>query len=125
MSRKLLKRVIDEGWKAWSIKSVASHNSDLEDHWCISNELEDEIKKYLAGKGRAKYTTGKGRYQRDNIYDYIVDYIKEHSYAPSVRDIRYDCNISSTSVVNYYLEKLVEEGRIEREPYIARGIRVL
>lgn len=125
MSKKLLKRVIDEGWSAWSIKSVASNNSDVEVHWCISNDLKAEIEKYLAGKGKALYVTRKGSVRRDRIYDYIVDYIKEHSYAPSVRDIRHDCNISSTSVVNYYLEKLVEEGRIERAPYIARGIRVL
>ena len=46
-------------------------------------------------------------------------------YPPSIREICEKTDISSTSVVNYYLEQLEEMGYIERDRRISRGVRVL
>jgi repressor LexA len=46
-------------------------------------------------------------------------------YPPSIREICDQANISSTSVVNYYLEQLKEMGHIERESRVSRGIRLI
>lgn len=49
----------------------------------------------------------------------------ENGFPPSIREICDQANISSTSVVNYYLERLQELGYIERERQVSRGIRLL
>jgi repressor LexA len=50
---------------------------------------------------------------------------QENGYPPSIREICDRTKISSTSVVNYYLERLQEMGYIERESKVSRGIRLL
>jgi len=59
------------------------------------------------------------------ILEFIRDFIEEHGYPPSVRDIQRGCNISSTSVVDYNLHILHREGYIRRSPEVSRGIEVL
>ena len=46
-------------------------------------------------------------------------------YPPSIREICDQANISSTSVVNYYLDQLQEMEYIQREGRVSRGIRLL
>jgi repressor LexA len=46
-------------------------------------------------------------------------------YPPSIREICDQANISSTSVVNYYLDQLQEMGYIERDNRVSRGIRLI
>lgn len=46
-------------------------------------------------------------------------------YPPSIREICEKANISSTSVVNYYLDQLEEMGYIERDQGVSRGIRLI
>lgn len=46
-------------------------------------------------------------------------------YPPTIREICEQANISSTSVVNYYLDQLQEMGYIERDGRVSRGIRLL
>lgn len=60
-----------------------------------------------------------------SILRYIETFWAEHSYAPSVRDIQRGCGISSTSVVERHLGKLVKRGKIGRVPGLARTITVL
>lgn len=48
----------------------------------------------------------------------------KNGYPPSIREIGKKTGISSTSVVNYYLDQLEEEGYIERDRNVSRGIRV-
>lgn len=55
---------------------------------------------------------------------YIRKYMKEHHYAPTYREIGAEFDMS-TSQVSYYLTVLVEDGKIKREPVIARGIVLL
>ncbi len=62
------------------------------------------------------------RHQR--ILDFIQDYQRKHKHPPSIREIGESCDISSTSVVNYYLDQLEKSGHIERDRKISRGLRV-
>lgn len=66
-----------------------------------------------------------GKMVRVMIVSYIRWYFAKHQYPPSIRDIKQTLNISSTSVVNYHLDRLVEEKKIERDPGVARGIRLV
>lgn len=62
----------------------------------------------------------------EKILDFIVDYITYHGYGPTVREMRDGLHISSTSTVQYHLDKMFELGMIETdaEPGSSRAIRV-
>jgi len=59
------------------------------------------------------------------ILEFLDEYQAQFGYPPSIREIGEKTGISSTSVVNYYLDQLEKAGYIERESHISRGIRVL
>ena len=63
--------------------------------------------------------------RQEKILNLIQEFLEEQGYPPTVRDIQYACNISSTSVVDYNLKILQKEGHIRRSPEISRGIEVL
>ena len=58
------------------------------------------------------------------ILEVLKRYQKEVGYPPSIREIGKHANISSTSVVNYYLNQLEEWGHIERDKKVSRGVRL-
>src|SRR5512140_768638 len=62
--------------------------------------------------------------KHQRILDFIQDYQRKHKHPPSIREIGESCDISSTSVVNYYLDQLEKNGYIERDRKISRGLRV-
>lgn len=62
------------------------------------------------------------RHQR--ILDFVLEYQRENRYPPSIREIGEKTGITSTSVVNYYLDQLEKMGKIERDRKISRGVRV-
>lgn len=56
----------------------------------------------------------------------VLEYYKKNvGYPPSIREIGKEADISSTSVVNYYLDQLEEQGYIERDRKISRGMRLI
>lgn len=59
------------------------------------------------------------------ILDFLRDFLHDHSYPPTVRDIQQGCGISSTSVVDYNLRLLERDGYIRRAPEVSRGIELL
>ena len=59
------------------------------------------------------------------ILDIIREYIEEHGFSPSIRDIMDRANINSTSLIQYHLKKLTDQGCIERTPDTARSIVLL
>lgn len=59
-----------------------------------------------------------------NILKYISDYMAENTRPPTIREIGRNVSISSTSVVNYNLTRLVEKGMIERDSEVSRGLRL-
>jgi len=62
------------------------------------------------------------RHQR--ILDFLLEYQRENKYPPSIREIGVKTGITSTSVVNYYLDQLEKKGMIERDRKISRGVRL-
>ena len=59
------------------------------------------------------------------ILQFLEDFIAEHDYPPSIRDIQNGCDISSTSVVDYNLKRLEEKGYIRRDREVSRAIELL
>jgi repressor LexA len=62
--------------------------------------------------------------RHQKILDFLSEYQRENRYPPSIREIGEKTGISSTSVVNYYLDQLEKKGLIERDRKISRGVRV-
>ena len=62
--------------------------------------------------------------RHQKILDFIQEYQRKYKHPPSIREIGENCDISSTSVVNYYLDQLEKHGHIERDRKISRGLRV-
>jgi len=63
--------------------------------------------------------------KQQKIIEFIHQSLVDNSYPPTVREIVSGCGISSTSVVNYNLNVLEQEGYIRRHPEVARGIELL
>ena len=59
------------------------------------------------------------------ILKFLEKFQGENGFPPSIREIGENTNISSTSVVNYYLNQLEEMHYIERESNVSRGIRLM
>jgi repressor LexA len=59
------------------------------------------------------------------ILEVLEHYTDNVGYPPSIREIGREADISSTSVVNYYLDQLEEKGYIERDRRVSRGMRLI
>ncbi len=59
------------------------------------------------------------------ILAFLETFLSERGYPPSIREIGDHTQISSTSVVNYYLNQLEEMNYIARESNVSRGINLL
>ncbi len=60
--------------------------------------------------------------KRKRIMDFIASFFERKGYAPSVRDIVKNCDISSASIAQYHLKVLEKQGYIRREPETPRSI---
>lgn len=58
------------------------------------------------------------------ILKFLAEYWENYGRPPSIREIGEKADISSTSVVNYYLEQLEKMGYIEREDRVSRGLKL-
>lgn len=67
---------------------------------------------------------GKLSDRQRRMLDFIVSFSDDNGYPPSIREIGQAVGISSTSVVNYNLNRLVEEGYLDRDQNVSRGIRL-
>ncbi|MCY3835651.1 MAG: transcriptional repressor LexA [Anaerolineaceae bacterium] len=56
---------------------------------------------------------------------FMSGYVNSQGYPPSIREIGDAAGISSTSVVNYNLNKLVQAGFLGRQQRVSRGLRLL
>lgn len=63
--------------------------------------------------------------RQKKILKVLEDFQKEYGYPPAIREICEKAMISSTSVVNYYLDQLQEMGYIQRDEGVSRGIRLV
>ena len=62
--------------------------------------------------------------RRQQILDYLHEFLQDNGLPPTVRDIQRSCEISSTSVVDYNLRLLERDGFIRRRPDVSRGIEL-
>lgn len=58
------------------------------------------------------------------VLNAIKDFIEAKRYPPSIGDIAGSCGIARSTVA-YHLNRLEAAGRIERDPWVDRGIRVV
>ena len=63
--------------------------------------------------------------KQERILEFLRDFLEQHDYPPSIRDIQAGCGISSTSVVDYNLKALETKGLIQRDREISRGIKLV
>lgn len=75
----------------------------------------------MMARQRAKGLTERQK----RILEAVERFQTQNGYPPSIREICEKTSISSTSVVNYYLNQLEESGFIERDGRVSRGIRLL
>ena len=59
------------------------------------------------------------------ILDWLVEYVRQHTYQPSIREIGAEFDIKSTKTVSEVLQALASKGWVERDPSRSRGLRLL
>ena len=62
--------------------------------------------------------------RQKNMLRYIHRSLSDESRPPTIREIGGALDISSTSVVNYNLNRLTEKGLLERDRTVSRGLRL-
>ncbi len=60
--------------------------------------------------------------RQKKILHFIISFMGQHEYPPTIREIGEEVGISSTSVVNYNLAKLEEYDLIARDREVSRGL---
>lgn len=63
--------------------------------------------------------------KQQRILATIREYLAQSGRPPTIREIGKKVGISSTSVVNYHLNKLKELGLLEREDQVSRGLKMV
>jgi repressor LexA len=59
------------------------------------------------------------------MLEFIEEFLNESGYPPTIREIGRELGISSTSVVNYNLNKLEKAGLLERDSQVSRGLKLM
>jgi repressor LexA len=59
------------------------------------------------------------------VYHYLIDFLAENSYQPSIREIARKFRIKSTKTVSDLLQALAAKGYIERDRSRSRGVRLV
>jgi repressor LexA len=59
------------------------------------------------------------------VYQYMIDFLAENTYQPSIREIAKQFRIKSTKTVSDLLHSLTSKGYIERDQSRSRGVRIL
>ncbi len=59
------------------------------------------------------------------VYQYLIDFLAENTYQPSIREIGKKFRIKSTKTVSDLLHSLTAKGYIQRDPSRSRGVRII
>jgi repressor LexA len=70
-------------------------------------------------------TSDKVIVKTNRVLSEIIKYFQLNGYSPTIRELSVRTGINSSSHMLGYLERLEEEGHIERERSVSRGIRLL
>src|SRR5437773_7515133 len=68
---------------------------------------------------------GKLSDRQADMIEFIGNFSQDKGYPPTIRQIGEAVSISSTSVVNYNLNKLERDGYIMRDLKVSRGVRLV
>lgn len=60
--------------------------------------------------------------RRQQVLDFIRQFIAERHYAPTYEEIRVGCGMSTKSLVDFHLNHLEADGYITRVPFSPRCI---
>lgn len=60
----------------------------------------------------------------NDLYLYIINYKNENGISPTVRDICKDLSIKSTATAQYYIDKLIERGLINKQGEKKRSLTI-
>ena len=63
--------------------------------------------------------------QEQQVYHYLLDFLADNTYQPSIRDIAKQFGIKSTKTVSDILHALARKGYIERDRARSRGVRLI
>jgi len=59
------------------------------------------------------------------LYHFLLDFLSEHTFQPSVREIAKQLKIPSTKSVTDLLGALEKKGYVEREAARSRGVKII
>lgn len=62
--------------------------------------------------------------RHSKIMEFLTTFVEKNSYSPSIRQIGESIGVKSTSLIDYYLNHLEQEGYIARDGRVSRSIRV-
>lgn len=62
---------------------------------------------------------------KERIYSFLVNYLMENGFAPTVREISMGIGLNSTYSVHRHLQKLEDEGRIQMRRNSPRAIKLV
>lgn len=62
--------------------------------------------------------------RQQRILGFLEEFLDDHGYPPSIREICQACGISSTSVADYNLKALEQKGYLRRNADISRGLEL-
>ncbi|GKU80163.1 MarR family transcriptional regulator [Paenibacillus sp. L3-i20] len=88
------------------------------EHAAENDRLKAQKKSLANGLKQIKGTQAK-------VFDYLVQFIGEHGYSPSQREIADALGLQSSSTVNGHLERLEKKGYIDRNGGRPRAIKIL
>jgi repressor LexA len=63
--------------------------------------------------------------RQQEIYEYVVDYVDEHGYPPTVREIGEKVGLASPSTVHAHLANLERAGYLRRDPTKPRALELV
>lgn len=63
--------------------------------------------------------------RKQAIYDFIDSFSRENHYPPTIREIGNAIDVHSTSMILFYLNQLIDDGKIDRKEGISRGIWII
>ena len=63
--------------------------------------------------------------RQKQVYDFIRDFIREHAYPPSIREIQHDFGLKSTKGVKDHIDRLVEKNYLRRDDGAARALKIV
>lgn len=52
---------------------------------------------------------------KEKVLNAVIDYVAEHQYPPSIRELCDMTGLKSSSSVHCYITKLLEEGKLETD----------